>query len=100
VIVVRHEGQDIGLLVDELHGVPEFSASQIVPTPFAAGSDGLLVKRVIQANGGRLLIQALDVAQLFACLKDPSLPTVLNLSDIRRLTGGAFEAQEWMEKAA
>ncbi|OWW19452.1 chemotaxis protein CheW [Noviherbaspirillum denitrificans] len=87
VVVVRHNGQDIGLLVDELHGVPEFGDAQIVPTPFAASPDGLLVKQVIRANEGRLLIQALDIAQLFACLKDPSLPTVLNLSDVQRLTG-------------
>jgi chemotaxis signal transduction protein len=87
VVVVRHNGQDIGLLVDELHGVPEFRAAQIVPTPFAADPDGLLVKQVIQANEGRLLIQALDVAQLFACLKDPSLPIVLNLTDLQPLSG-------------
>jgi chemotaxis signal transduction protein len=101
VIIVRHAGQDIGLLVDELHGVPEFGAAQIVPTPFATDADGLLVKQVIQANGGRLLIQALDVAQLFACLKDPSLPTVLDLGDIRRLIGGSCEQTvEMMGEAA
>lgn len=87
VVVVRHHGQDIGLLVDELHGVPEFHAAQIVPTPFAASPEGLLVKQVIRANEGNLLIQALDVAQLFACLKDPSLPTVLNLTDVQGLAG-------------
>jgi hypothetical protein len=32
---------------------------------------------VIRANGGSLLLQALDVAQLFACIHDPSLPTML-----------------------
>ncbi|WP_082583873.1 chemotaxis protein CheW [Noviherbaspirillum sp. Root189] len=99
VIIVRHDGQDIGLLVDELHGVPEFQASQIKPTPFAGNADGLLVKQVIQANGGRLLIQALDVAQLYACLKDPSLPTVLNVTDVNRLTDMAFDA-DLLEKAA
>jgi len=90
VIIVRHGNQDIGLLVDELHGVPEFRASQIVPTPFAATADGLLVKQVIQANEGRLLIQSLDIVQLFACLKDASLPTVLDLGDVQRLTGGSY----------
>lgn len=101
VIIVRHAGQDIGLLVDELHGVPEFGAAQIVATPFATDADGLLVKQVIQANGGRLLIQALDVTQLFSCLKDPSLPTVLDLGDVRRLTGGSYEqAAEMMGEAA
>ncbi|MGH8807324.1 MAG: chemotaxis protein CheW [Noviherbaspirillum sp.] len=98
VIIVRHNGQDIGLLVDELHGVPEFRASQIMPTPFAADAGGLLVKQVIQANEGRVLIQALDVAQLYACLRDPSLPTVLNLAEFRRLAGDAFN--DVMEQAA
>jgi chemotaxis signal transduction protein len=77
VIVVRHDGRSVGLLVDELHGVPEFRKEQIVPTPFSAGTDGLLVKQVIKANEGRLLLQAIDVPQLFACLLDPSLPTTL-----------------------
>jgi chemotaxis signal transduction protein len=100
VIIMRHDCQDIGL-VDDLHGVPEFDAAQIVATPFATDEDGLLVKQVIQANGGRLLIQTLDVAQLFACLKDPSLPTVLDLGDVRRLTGGSYEqAAEMMGEAA
>lgn len=99
VIVVRHDGQDIGLLVDELHGVPEFRPSQIIPTPFAAAADGLLVKQVIRANEGRLLVQALDVAQLFACLKDPALPTVLNLSDAAHLNPMSLE-NETLENAA
>ncbi|MFC7515233.1 chemotaxis protein CheW [Herbaspirillum sp. GCM10030257] len=99
VIIVRYDGQDIGLLVDELHGVPEFQASQIKPTPFAGNAEGLLVKQVIQANEGRLLIQALDVAQLYTCLKDPSLPTVLNVTDVNRLTDMAFGA-DLLEKAA
>lgn len=99
VVVVRHEGQDIGLLVEELHGVPEFQPSQIVATPFAAKPDGLLVKQVIRANEGRLLIQALDVAQLFACLKDPSLPTLMDFHELRRLTG-YHEVAELMGEAA
>lgn len=99
VIVVKHNGQDIGLLVDELHGVPEFRPSQIIPTPFAIAAEGLLVKQVIQANEGRLLVQALDVAQLFACLKDPALPTVLNLSDATLLNHMQLE-HETLENAA
>ena len=73
--------------MDELHGVPEFRSEQIVPTPFAASPEGLLVKQVIRANEGRLLIQSLDIAQLYTCLKDPSLPTVLDIADVQRLTG-------------
>lgn len=86
VIIARYNGKAAGLLVSELHGVPEFLQDQITPTPFAANADGLLVKEVIKANGGRLLIQSIDVAQLFACLADPSLPTMLKLEDVDRLT--------------
>lgn len=85
VVIVRHHGQDIGLLVDELHAVPEFQAKQIIPTPLSDRSDGLLVKQVIQANDGRLMIQALDVVQLYACLKDPTLPTVLDVGTVQRM---------------
>ncbi|WP_084199258.1 chemotaxis protein CheW [Noviherbaspirillum autotrophicum] len=85
VVVVRDGAQCVGLLVDDLHGVPEFPLAHIVATPFAALADGLLVKQVIKANDGRLLIQSIDVAQLFACLADPSLPTLLKLVDADRL---------------
>ena len=91
VIIVRHGARDIGLLVDELHGVPEFQPAQIVPTPFAANADGLLVKQVIRANDGKLLIQSLDVEQLFACLQDASLPTALNLTDMHMFAGTGYE---------
>ena len=65
VMVVQHGGYKVGLLVSELHGVPEFSADQIVPTPLAHLTDGMLVPRVIKANKGQLLIQAIDIACLF-----------------------------------
>ena len=65
VLVVRHDDVTIGLLVSELHGVPEFSESEIVPTPLARMSEGMLVPQVIKANNGRLLIQAIDIDCLF-----------------------------------
>jgi chemotaxis signal transduction protein len=68
IIIVRNGEDRIGLLVDELHGVPEFSASHIMRTPFGAGPDGVLVKRFIKANGGNLLIQVVDVDALFETL--------------------------------
>lgn len=68
VIIVRYGDQSIGLLVDSLHGVPEFNEAQIMSTPFAGQADGALVKRFIKANGGRLLIQSVDVRSLFAVL--------------------------------
>ncbi|RJX30366.1 MAG: chemotaxis protein CheW [Oxalobacter sp.] len=65
VLVVQYGGYKVGLLVTELHGVPEFSAAQIVPTPLAQLTDGMLVPSVIKANNGRLLIQAIDIICLF-----------------------------------
>ncbi len=65
VIIVRHGEQTLGLLVDELHAVPEFSEQQIMATPF--GSAGL-VRHFIKANGGEVLIQVIDPASLFATL--------------------------------
>ena len=69
VLVARHGPHTIGLLVSELHGVPEFSLSEISPTPLASLSDGMLVPKVIKANGGRLLIQVVDVSCLFNMMK-------------------------------
>ena len=68
VIIVCHEEHTIGLLVDELHGVPEFNAAQIMPTPFGGGADGALVKHFIKANEGQVLVQAVDINSLFAAL--------------------------------
>ncbi|MBW8896981.1 MAG: chemotaxis protein CheW [Massilia sp.] len=76
--ILLKQGRDtIAILADDLHGVPKFRRSQLTPTPIAPGADGLLVKQVIRANGGSLLVQVLDVARLFACIDDPGLPTVL-----------------------
>ncbi|WP_353156998.1 chemotaxis protein CheW [Herminiimonas fonticola] len=74
VIVVNRGTQSIGLLVSELHGVPEFQPSQIVPTPLAAPSTGMLVTEVIQANRGNLLIQSINVDHLFAVLNNEEIP--------------------------
>lgn len=76
-IVLKHGRDMIAILADDLHGVPKFQRSQLTPTPIAPGADGLLVKQVIRANGGSLLVQVLDVARLFACIEDPGLPTML-----------------------
>ena len=65
VLIVRHDDVTVGVLVSELHGVPEFADSQIVPTPLAGLSGGMLVPQVIKANDGRLLIQTIDIPCLF-----------------------------------
>lgn len=79
VIVVRHGEQSIGLLVDALHGVPEFGDRQITPTPFARDAGGALVSDVIKDEGGGLLIQVLDVDYLYRTLKAGDLPCMPEL---------------------
>jgi chemotaxis signal transduction protein len=75
VIIMRYEDQMFGLLVGALHGVPEFHETQLMPSPFAGRADSALVQYFIKANGGQLLIQAVDIARLFAVLKNRELPT-------------------------
>jgi len=70
VIILREGKHTIGLLVDELHAVPQFKASQIMHTPLAISDESMLVTLVIQANDGQLLIQAIDVARLFSLVID------------------------------
>ncbi len=74
VMIVQHGGHTIGLLVDELHAVPQFSQAQIIHTPFAMQGESMLVSQVIKANGGKLLIQAIEVERLFAWVVDGSVP--------------------------
>jgi chemotaxis signal transduction protein len=75
VIIMRYEDQMFGLLVGALHGVPEFHETQLMPSPFAGRADSALVQYFIKANDGQLLIQAVDIARLFAVLKNRELPT-------------------------
>jgi len=67
----------MAILADDLDSVLRFHPSHIMPSPVAGGTDGLLVKQVVRVNGGGLIVQVLDVNQLFACIEDPSLPTIL-----------------------
>jgi len=67
VIIVRHGGQDIGLLVDALHGVPEFSAHDVVPMATAQRGTGF-VRSLIKANQGSLLIPVLHLDGLAQAL--------------------------------
>jgi chemotaxis signal transduction protein len=68
IIVVEKDGKSVGLLVGALHAVPQFDAAQIVATPFGGGAGGMLVPRVIKANGSDLLIQVIDADYLFGML--------------------------------
>ncbi|MFL9924233.1 chemotaxis protein CheW [Herbaspirillum lusitanum] len=74
VMIVNHGQHTIGLLVDELHAVPQFNQAQIIHTPFAMQGESMLVTQVIKANQGQLLIQAIEVERLFGYLIDGSIP--------------------------
>jgi chemotaxis signal transduction protein len=74
VMVLRHDNHTIGLLVDDLHAVPQFNPGQIMRTPLLTNGDSMLVTEVIKANHGQLLIQSVDVSRLFAWLIDGIAP--------------------------
>ncbi len=71
VMVVRHGDHTMGLLVSDLHDVPEFARSMIVATPLGQMSEKTLVPQVIKANNGELLIQVIDIACLIDLLLTP-----------------------------
>jgi len=70
VIIVRHDKHSVGLLVDELHAVTQFDPAQVMQMPLSMPGQSMLVTQLIKANGGQLLIQAIDVERLFAQLID------------------------------
>lgn len=74
VIVVECENHKIGLLVGALHSVTQFSESQITSTPMAMSKNGSLIKNVIKANNGELLIQGIDINYLLRMLSNPFAP--------------------------
>jgi chemotaxis signal transduction protein len=71
VIVIEYGQHKIGLLVGALHSVAQFNTSQVTFTPLATDRDGVLIKQIIKANGGNLLIQAIDVRYLLKMLSNP-----------------------------
>jgi chemotaxis signal transduction protein len=68
VVVVKFAGQKIGLLVNALNAVTAFDLSQISMSPLIADGKQVLVKKIIQANQGKVLVQWLDIAVLYKFL--------------------------------
>ena len=66
IVVVESAGRRLGLLVDELHDVKEFPPHLVLPSPFYAEGGAALIRQLIKANQGALLIQAIGVGSLFA----------------------------------
>lgn len=65
VILVRHEGTTVGLLVDDVHSVQRFAAGASTQVA-TGGSESALTQGLITANGGALLIQELSAARILA----------------------------------
>ena len=68
VMLVRHGGNTIGLLVDDLHSVQQFDSADMTESPLGGG-EAALAPRLIKANQGNLLIQEIDLERLFARLR-------------------------------
>jgi chemotaxis signal transduction protein len=74
IIVLEYKHHTIGVLVDELHAVPEFDLACMMDTPFSTNRETALISKVIQANHGDLLIQYIDIDRLFYYLIEGTLP--------------------------
>lgn len=69
VIVVRHNGRELGLLVQALHGVPEFEGPAILDLASHGGTSTPCIHRLIKANDGKLLIPVFDMNALLERLQ-------------------------------
>jgi chemotaxis signal transduction protein len=82
VIVVKCGSHKIGLLVSALHSVAQFNKSQITNTPLATNKTGSLIKHIIKANNGNLLIQGIDINYLLTMLSNPFAPIETELINV------------------
>jgi chemotaxis signal transduction protein len=71
VIVIEYEQHKVGLLVGALHSVAQFNNSQVNNTPLAKDRESILIKQIIKANEGALLIQSIDISYLIKMLSNP-----------------------------
>lgn len=74
VIIVKCNHHKIGLLVSALHSVAQFSQSDLTNTPLRTMKKQALIKQIIKANNGDLLIQAIDTDALLQALSNPFAP--------------------------
>jgi hypothetical protein len=96
VIVLRHGGTCIGLLVSELHEVTTFARARITPAPMLSGRANCMILELIHANAGRLLVQCIDPQALMAVLRQPAK----DLSDLIPLDAGIEVLDAALEEMA
>lgn len=80
IIVLEYRNHTIGILVDALHAVPQFSQSEIMMSPFVKDLEGAMVSRLIKANSGRLLIQEINIQNLFSAVTAPAETAELKIA--------------------
>jgi chemotaxis signal transduction protein len=71
VVVIEYEQHKVGLLVGALHSVAQFNENQINTTPLSNERNSTLIKQIIKANEGALLIQGIDISYLIKMLSNP-----------------------------
>ncbi|OIR17611.1 CheW-like domain protein [mine drainage metagenome] len=71
VVVINYGQHKVGLLISALHSVAEFNRDQVSTTPLTSDSRGSLIKQIIKANDGKLLIQEIDIEYLLRMLSSP-----------------------------
>ncbi len=74
VIIVKCNQLKIGLLVSALHSVAQFSEKDLTNTPLKTMKKQTLIKQIIKANNGDLLIQSIDIDYLLQMLSNPFAP--------------------------
>ncbi len=68
VVLLRHERHTLGILVDDVHSVPEFGATDLIDSPFGQHPMGRFIQHFARVGGGQALIGVLDVPTLFTAL--------------------------------
>lgn len=68
VVLLRHEKQTFGILVDDVHSVPEFGANDLIESPFGQHPTGRYITQFARGAGGDVLIGVLDAPRLFEAL--------------------------------
>lgn len=97
VIVIEYGTHKIGLLVGALHSVAQFNASQLSPSRLAADSTGVLIKQIIKANAGNLLIQEINLCYLLTMLTNPY---GLEINGRERSAGDKLDQTDLAQKVA
>lgn len=68
VVLLSHEKQTFGILVDDVHSVPEFGPGELIESPFGQHPTGRYITKFGRGADGDVLIGVLDAPKLFESL--------------------------------